>query len=63
MIHVTKQIWYWELNGYSDYLIKISFLWPIFANLKGQQHQQKENLKEKISNCVNLEINVINFLQ
>jgi hypothetical protein len=45
MIHVAKQIWYWKLNGYIEYFIL--FLWLIFANLKGQQHQQRIFLKEK----------------
>jgi hypothetical protein len=50
MIHVVKQICYWELNCYVDYLFYFIFL-VTFANLKGQQYQQRIFLKKKIKFC------------
>jgi hypothetical protein len=47
MVHVAKQIWYRELNGYIDYLIKISFCGQFLPNCNGnninQRHFGKKN--------------------
>jgi hypothetical protein len=41
MIHVVKQIWYCELNGYIDYLI-IKFFVANFCQFKGATTSRKD---------------------
>jgi hypothetical protein len=53
MTHVAYQIWSWNLNGYIDSLINVYSCGQIFVNLRGQEHQQKVSLKEKIKKLKN----------
>jgi hypothetical protein len=47
MVHFAKQIWYRELNGYIDYLIKNYFCGQFLPIYRGNNIKQRHFLKKK----------------